>query len=93
MMAKRDRYLRKFNRTKSMDMEYLYKKFRNKVVSEIRKSNSDYYSQFFIKHETNMKTLWLGNRSIVNFKSNVDSSISYLTHDGFKVYDSKKWLT
>ena len=32
MIAKRDKYLRKFNRTKSLDMEYLYKKFRNKVV-------------------------------------------------------------
>ena len=37
MMAKRDKYLRKFNRTHSLDMEYLYKKFRNKIVSEIRK--------------------------------------------------------
>ena len=45
MMAKRDKYLRKFNRTKSLDMEYLYKMFRNKVVSEIRKSKNDYYSQ------------------------------------------------
>ena len=33
MMAKREKYLRKFNRTKSLDMEYLYKKFRNKIVS------------------------------------------------------------
>ena len=37
MMAKHDRYLRKFNRTFNKDMEYLYKKFRNKVVSELRK--------------------------------------------------------
>ena len=33
MMAKGDVYLRKFNRTFNKDMEYLYKKFRNKVVS------------------------------------------------------------
>ena len=55
MMAKRDK--RKFNRTKSLDMEYLYKKFRNKIVSEIRKSKNDYYSQYFTKHKTNMKML------------------------------------
>ena len=32
------KYLRRFNKTHSLDMEYLYKKFRNKVVTEIRKS-------------------------------------------------------
>ena len=46
MMAKRDKYLRKFNRTHSLDMEYLYKKFRNKVVSEVRKSKNEYYAEY-----------------------------------------------
>ena len=41
MMAKRDKYPRKLNRTHSLDMEYLYKKFRNKVVPEIRKSKNE----------------------------------------------------
>ena len=54
MMVKRDKYLRKFNGTKSLDMEYLYKKFRNKVVSEIRKNKNDYYSQYFTKHLTDI---------------------------------------
>ena len=90
MMAKRDKYLKKFNRTKGLDMEYLYKKFRNKVVSEIMKSKNDYYSQYFTKHKTNMNMLWSGIRSIVNFKSNVGCSISCLTHDCFKVDYSKK---
>ena len=89
MMAKRDKYLRKFNGTKGLDMEYLYKKFRNKFVSEIRRSKNDYYSQYLTKHKTNMKMLWSGIRSIVNFKSNMGSSISSLTHDCFKVDDSK----
>ena len=60
MMAKRDKYLRKFNRTHSLDMEYLYKRFRNKVVSEIRKSKNEYYAEYFTKHKTNMKMLWSG---------------------------------
>ena len=93
MMVKKDKYLRKFNRTISLDMEYLYKKFRNKVVSEIRKSKNDYYFQYSTKHKTNMKLLWSGIRSIVNFKSDVSSSISSLTHDGFKVDEQKTWLT
>ena len=84
MMAKREKYLRKFNRTKSLDMEYLYKKFRNKIVCEIRKSKNDYYSQYFTEHKSNMKMLWSGIRSIINFKSNVGTSISCLNHDGVK---------
>ena len=93
MMAKRDRYLRKFNRTHSLDMEYLYKKFRNKVVSEVRKSKNEYYAEYFAKHKTNMKMLWSGIRSIINSKLNIGSSISCLTHNGVKVDDSKQWLT
>ena len=89
MMAKRDKYLRKFNRTKSLDMEYLYKKFRNKVVSEIRKSKNDCYSQYFTKHKTNMKMLWSGICSMVNFRSDVGSSISYFTHDALKLMTKK----
>ena len=90
MMIKRDKYLRKFNRTKNLDMEYLYKKFRNKVVSEIRGSKNDYYEQYFTKHKLNMKMLWSGIRSIINCKSNAGSNISSLHHDGIKVDDSLK---
>ena len=90
MMAKRDKHLRKFNRTKNLDMEYLYKKFRNKVVSEIRGSKNDYYEQYFTKHKSNMKMLWYGIHSIINCKSNAGSNISSLHHDGIKVDDSKK---
>ena len=90
MMAKRDKYLRKFNRTKSMDMEHLCKKFRNKVVSEIREGKIDYYSQYFTRDETNMIMLWSGIHSVVNFGSNVGSRTSSLTHDGLKIDDSKK---
>ena len=59
MMAKLDKYQRKFNRTHNLDMEYLYKKFRNKVVSE-RISKNEYYAEYFAKHKTNMKMLWSG---------------------------------
>ena len=90
MMAKRDKYLRKLNRTHNLDVEYLYKKFRNKVVSEIRKSKNEYYAEYFTKHKTNMKMLWSGIRSIINSKSNIGSIISCFTHNGVKVDDSKQ---
>ena len=71
-------------------MEYLYKKFRNKVVSEVRKSKNQCYAEYFSKHKTNMKMLWSGIRSIINSKLNIGSSISCLTHNGVKVDDSKQ---
>ena len=68
-------------------MEYLYKKFRDKVVTEIRKSKNDYYADYFTKHKTNMKMLWSGIRSIVNSNTNIGSDISSLIHNGAKVED------
>ena len=91
MIANRDKYLRRFTgETHSLDIEYLYKKFRNKVVTEIRKSKNDYHADYFTKHKTNMKMLWSGIQSIVNSKLNVGSSIAGLIHNGTKIEDSKK---
>ena len=89
MMVKPDRYLRKFNHTFNKDMEYLYKKFRNKVVSELRKSKTKYYNKYFDTHKSNMKQLWAGIRSIVDWKYKVGSCVSYLIHENVKVEDSK----
>ena len=80
-MAKRDVYLRKFNRTFNKDMEYLYKKFRNKMVSELRKSKAEYYTKYFSTNRSNMKQLRADIRSIVDLKYKVGSCISYLIHN------------
>ena len=64
MIAKTDKYLRRFNSTHSLDMEYLYKKFRNKFVTEIRKSKNDCCADYFTKHKANIKMLWSGIRSV-----------------------------
>ena len=85
-MLKRDRYLRKFNRSCSHDMEYLYKTFRNKVVSEIRENKIEY----FTFHDSNMKRMWSGIRSIINMNKKAGSSISHLTHNGKEISDPMK---
>ena len=71
MMLKRDRYLRNFNRSGSRDMEYLFKKFRNEVVSEIRENIVEYYNLYFTVHNSNMKKMWSGIRPIINMNKNV----------------------
>ena len=43
----RDKLLRKLNKTFSNSSEYLYKKFRNRAVSELRTSKVNYYKNFF----------------------------------------------
>ena len=87
MIAKRDKYLRRFNKTHSLDMEYLYKKFKNKIVTEIRKSKNDYYADYLPIHKASMIMLWSDIRSIVNSKSNVGSSIPGLIHKDTKIED------
>ena len=94
MTSKRDKYLRKFKRTYSKDAEYLYKKFRNRVVNENRQAKKDYYNKYFVKHKDNMKMLWTGIRSVINMKhSGADSIISHLVYNASEINDSKKWLT
>ena len=56
----RDKLLRKLNRNFSQNTEYLYKKFRNRIVSELRSSKVKYYNQYFTDHKSNMKKLWSG---------------------------------
>ena len=77
-----DKLLRKLNRKFTYDTEYLYKKFRNRVVSEIRSSKINYYNHYFVEHQTNMKMLRTGIRSIINIKSKQFYNISQLVQNG-----------
>ena len=91
MMSKRDKYFRKFRKTKSCDVEYLYKKFRNKVVLETRKNRIDYFHNYFNTHKNNMKKLWSGIRPIGNISDNKTGvNISHLLQDGKAIDDPQK---
>ena len=74
----RDKLLRKLNRTFTHNNEYLYKKFRNRVVNELRTSKTKYYNQYFAEHKSNMKMLWSGIKSIINIKNIKFNAISQL---------------
>ena len=90
MMLKHDRHLRKFNRSGSRDTEYLYKKFRNKVVSEIRENKIKYYNRHFTVHNSNMKKMWSGIRSIIKMNKKAGFSISHLTQNEKEISDLMK---
>ena len=68
LMKYRDRLGCKLNRKYTSENEYLYKKFRNRFVSELRASRISYYNKYFIEHKSNMKMLWSGIRSIIKSK-------------------------
>ena len=71
--------------------EELYKKFRNRVVSENRKSKINYFDTYFQANKSNMKNLWTGIKSIINTKSkNSFQSIFQLTHNGEIIQDPQK---
>ena len=78
----RDKLLRKLKRKYSFNNEYLYKKFRNRVVNELKTSRISYYTQYFTGHKNNMKMLWSGIRSIINVKNNRLNNISQIVQNG-----------
>ena len=85
----RDRLKRKLKRKFTSDIEFLYKKFRNRVVSELRTSRAAYHNQYFLTHKDNMKKLWSGIRSIINIEHKTTLNISQLVMDSTKVTDPK----
>ena len=84
----RDRLKRKIKRKLTIENEYLYKKFRNRVANELKASGKLYCHKFF-EHKSNMKMLWSGIRSIINIRQNDSPRFSQLIVDGKKVNDSK----
>ena len=75
-MKYRDKLMRKLNKKFTLDNEY--KKFRTRVVSELRTSRTNYHNQYFTEHKNNMKMLWTGIRSIINVKNARLNNISQI---------------
>ena len=68
--------MRKLKKKRTNDNLTLYKKFRNRVSNEIRKSKESYVHNFFATNTQNMKKLWSGIKTIISHKSSTSSSIN-----------------
>ena len=91
LMAHRDKLFQNMNKDPTPSNKYLYKKFRNRVVAEIRSGKVTYFKNCFEQSKTNMKMLWSGSKSIVNVKSKTQlSRISHLTSNGMRSDDPVK---
>ena len=88
LMSYRDKLFAKMVKSPSAANKYLYSKFRNRVVSEQRKSKTEYYQNYFENHKTNMKMLWTGIESIIHLKAKHQlSHISHLKSNDSRVTD------
>lgn len=67
-MKYRDKLYSKLLKSKQQDpnLHYLYKKFRNRIVKDLKDSKSSYFNQYFSLNRYNMQKLWSGIRSIIN---------------------------
>ena len=48
------------------NLNYLYKKFRNRVVKDLKDSKTSYFNQYFSLNKHNIQKLWSGIRSTLN---------------------------
>ena len=87
----RDKYFKSMTKNPSTTNKYLYRKFRNRVVSEQRKGKIKYFQSYFEKNKIHMKMLWTGIKSIVNVKAkNQVLQISHLLDNGSQTDDPVK---
>ena len=100
LMYLRDRMFNKANKDPTPDNKYLYRKFRNRVVAEQRKTKVTYFKDYFEKYKTNMKMLWSGIRSLVNIKnrgnlshiSNLMINLEVMVQKHFRAAQGREYL-
>ena len=62
----------------NLDLAYLFKKFRNNIVNDIRNGKIQHFKTFFNSNMNNMKKVWSGIRSIININKYKNTSIPRL---------------
>ena len=86
MMKIRDHILKKLKKDNSAKNHHLYKKFRNRVASELKKSKVTYFHNYCTINSQNMKKLWSCIKIIVSHKNSSSSTINEIKdNDDLKV--------
>ena len=74
------------------NLHYLYKKFRNRVIKDLKDSKSLYFNQYFSLNKRNMQKLWSGIRFILNVgKCKKKSYITSILNNN-KPVDNPKYI-
>ena len=69
MMRLRDNILKKLRKKPDASRSILYKKFRNRVAIELKKSKTNYFHNYCNENSKNVKLLWTGIKSIISIKN------------------------
>ena len=78
MMRLRDSLLKKLRKKPDATKSILYKRFRNRVPIELKKSKASYFHNYFNENSNNMKLLWTGIKSIISLKNSQVNVINKL---------------
>ena len=78
MMRLRDSLLKKLRKKPDATKSLLYKKFRNRVPIELKKSKASYFHNYFNENSNNMKLLWTGIKSVISIKNSQVNVINKL---------------
>lgn len=90
-MKFRDKLYSKLLKSKqpNPNLHYLYKKFRNRVVKDLKDSKSSYFNQYFSLNKRNMQKLWSGIRSMLNVGKCKNSYITSILNNNKPVDNPK----
>jgi len=66
-----------------------YNIFRNRVISLIRISKKQYFSNYFEEHNTNIKKTWEAIRDLINVSKKSSTKINKISHNNRHITDNK----
>ncbi len=89
-IAVKNKYYKRFLKTKNLDIYKKYKYYRDLINHLIRKSKKSYYATYFEKFQKNSKKLWSGVKEIINTNNNYNNNQKHcLLINGKFTSDSK----
>ena len=71
------------------NFNYLYKKFRNRVLKDLTDSKTSYFNQYFSLNKHNMQKLWSGIGSILNVSQCKNSYVTSILNNNKSVDNPK----
>ena len=75
---------------KKIEIYQKYKKYRNIIVSLIRKSKKRHYSEYFLTHNANIKKTWDGIRELIDISKKKSFRIQMINHNNKSITDNKQ---
>ena len=93
-MKVRDKLYKEFiletNCIKKHEIQSKYKKYRNLIISLIRKNKKKHFSNYFTMYNSNIKKTWEGIRELVNINKKKHRNIQMINHNNHPITNNKE---